>query len=308
VSYNRAFRAPSMINNNLDVTIGTPLPLIALNTAVQAATKVPGLFSATDIFFVPTRATGNPNLKEEHTDAFEVSFTGKVGAKSLFSAAWYYNKISDEIFFTVKSLYPTTAPPTGWTSIPKWAAFGPAGPIVAAGVWSGVQGATHFPSEYTYLNLGEVKQKGLELGFDSTPIPDVSFYINYSYQNDPVPSFPGLTPEQALAEINVPANNRFNAGVTATRNMVFATVDASYVGEAFWQDVLDSRYAGKTPEYTVVNLVAGARLNHDKATLQFRVNNLANKAIQQHIFGDVQKRSFMVELKINVPKKLVPKE
>ena len=33
VTYNRAFRAPSMVNNNLNTTIGTPLPLGAINPA-----------------------------------------------------------------------------------------------------------------------------------------------------------------------------------------------------------------------------------------------------------------------------------
>ena len=40
LSYNRAFRAPSMINNNLDVTISNPLPLfavVAVNVALMAA-------------------------------------------------------------------------------------------------------------------------------------------------------------------------------------------------------------------------------------------------------------------------------
>jgi len=306
VSYNRAFRAPSMINNNLDVTIGTPLPLAALNPTIKAATGglVPALFGATRTFFVPTRATGNPDLTEEHIDAFEVSFTGKVGPKNLFSAAYFYNKISNEIFFTVKSLYDVKGPPAGFTTQPEFLGLAAQiGQNIGGSVWAGVQNSAHFPSEYTYLNLGKVNQQGIELGWDTEVNAHASFYANYSYQKQPEPSFPGLTAEQALAEINIPAKNRFNAGVTASQKNVFGTIDMSYVDKAFWQDVLDSRYSGYTADYTVFNAVAGVRLNHDKATVQFRVNNLANKAIQQHIFGDVQKRSFMVELKINVPKK-----
>lgn len=286
VSYNRAFRAPSMINNGLDVTISTPLPLAAINPALGSA-----------IFRVPTRATGATDLKEEYTDAFEVSFTGKIGKRSLFSAAWFYNKISDQIFFTVKSAYGLTSPPAGWTSLP----FFPNVPT-AIGTWSAVQSKANFPSEYTYKNLGEVKQQGLELGLDSSVGDRTTFYVNYSYQNEPVPTFPGLTAAQALAEINIPAEHRVNAGLTVSGWKMFSTIDASYVGEAYWQDVLDSRYSGKTSDYTVANLVVGANLN-SRAVLQARVNNLGGKAIQQHIFGDVQKRSFMIELKINVPKK-----
>lgn len=301
VSYNRAFRAPSMINNGLDVTIGTPLPLAALNPSIRAATRIPALFSPTATFFVPTRATGNPDLTEEHTDAFEVSYTGKIGKKSLFSAAWYYNKVSDEIFFTAKSFY--TKPPPGFTTLPQFAALGPLGPVLATGVWNGVQAAAKFPSEYTYLNLGSVKQKGLELGFDSAFGPSMTYYVNYSYQNEPVPSFPGFTAAAALAEINIPAKHRFNYGVTTSIWKIFYTVDASFVGEAYWQDVLDSRYSGRTSKYTVSNLVIGTKFAHNKATLQARVNNMGGVPVQQHIFGDVMKRSFMIELKINAPKR-----
>ena len=66
VTYNRAFRAPSMINNNLDTTIGTPLPLGAVNPAYGSA-----------VYYVPTRAVGNPDLTEEHIDAFEISYSAQ---------------------------------------------------------------------------------------------------------------------------------------------------------------------------------------------------------------------------------------
>ena len=72
LSYNRAFRAPSMINNNLDVAIGTPLPLATVN-GILLANKLPALFSPSGVYYVPTRATGSKDLTEEHIDAFEVS-------------------------------------------------------------------------------------------------------------------------------------------------------------------------------------------------------------------------------------------
>jgi outer membrane receptor protein involved in Fe transport len=301
LSYNRAFRAPSMINNGLDVTIGTPLPLAALNPAIRTATGIPALFSSTATFFVPTRATGNPDLTEEHTDAFEVSFTGKVGSKSLFSAAWYYNKVSDEIFFTTKTFH--TTPPAGFTTLPQFAALGALGPVLATGVWNGVQASAKFPSEYTYKNLGEVTQKGLELGWDSAFGPTMTYYINYSYMNEPEPNFPGFTTAQALTEVNIPAKHRFNYGVTASLWKIFYTMDASFVGQSYWQDVLDSRYSGKTDKYVMSNLLIGTKFSNDRAILQMRVNNLSNVAVQQHIFGDVMKRSIMLELKINAPKR-----
>ena len=85
--------------------------------------------------------------------------------------------------------------------------------------------------------------------------------------------------------------------------MLFGTLSASYADKAYWQDVLDSRYSGYTPSYTLVNLVAGVRFNNDNSIVQVRVNNLANKAVQQHIFGDVLKRAVVLEVKLNMPRK-----
>jgi len=297
VTYNRAFRAPSMINNGLDVTIGTPLPLVAVNAALKA-----NLFPATAQFYVPTRATGNPDLTEEHTDAFEVSYSGRVGQRGLLTAAWYYNKISNEIFFTTKSKFALNAPPAGWTSLPQWGAFGAAGTIVATQVWGGIQNSVGFPSEYTYKNLGTVTQKGLELGYEQG-VGTANFYANYSFQPEPLPEFPGFTPAQALTEVNIPAKHRFNYGLSAGAPRLFYSLSSSFVGEAYWQDVLDSRYAARTPRYGTVDVIVGTKFNHENSLLQLRVNNLTNEAIQQHVFGDVIRRSFMVELKINVPKK-----
>ncbi len=296
LTYNRAFRAPSMINNNLDVTISNPLPLVAVNAALKA-----NLFPATATFLVPTRATGNPNLTEEHIDAFEVSYTGKWGDKTLLSAAYYVNKTKNQISFTVKENYALNAPPAGWTTLPQWAAFGPAGPIVATQVWGGVQASANFPKEYTYKNLGTETNKGLELGIQSAFGDDMTYYINYSYQSQPIPEFPGLNATQALAEVNIPAKHRFNYGITSSIGRIFYSMDASFVGKAFWQDVLDSRYNGYTSRYAVTNLVIGSVFN--KTTIQVRVNNISNARVQQHIFGDIMKRQIVAELKINMPKK-----
>ncbi len=302
LSYNRAFRAPSMINNNLDVAIGTPLPLATVN-GILLANKLPALFSPSGVYYVPTRATGSKDLTEEHIDAFEVSYTGKVGAKSLFSAAYYYNRNSNEIFFTTKSNYGLTTPPASWSAMSGWSALGPAGPVVAANIWAGIQKSVNFPSEYTYKNLGVEKNQGLELGWDSEFTKDVTYYVNYAYTAQPVPEFPGYTADQALTEINIPSKTKINAGITANAGMLFGTLSASYADKAYWQDVLDSRYSGYTPSYTLVNLVAGVRFNNDNSIVQVRVNNLANKAVQQHIFGDVLKRAVVLEVKLNMPRK-----
>jgi hypothetical protein len=164
-----------------------------------------------------------------------------------------------------------------------------------------VQKSANFPKEYTYKNLGTETNQGLEIGLDSAVGDAMTWYANYSYQAQPVPEFPGLTATQALAEVNLPAKHRFNYGVSSSIGRVFYSMNASFVGKAFWQDVLDSRYSGETPKYAVTNIVIGTTIGATK-TLQLRVNNLSNARVQQHVFGDLIKRQIALELKINLKK------
>jgi outer membrane receptor protein involved in Fe transport len=275
-SYNRAFRAPSMINNNLQTTLATPLPLGLINPALGSA-----------VYLVPTTAVGNPDLTEEHIDAFEVSFTGAVQDRATVTAALYYNRFSDEIFFTQTGEWGPFTPPPGFPL-----------PAIA---WAGIyQAGFVFPSDFTYLNLGEVTSKGIELGIEGTVTPEWHAFANYAYQAEPNPEFPNLTPEEALAEINLPAQHLFNVGVSYVGPELFGSLSLSRSSEAFWQDVLDSRFHGFTEPYTMVNLTVGRTFQQGRYTGTLKIVNLANQDVQQHIFGDVMKRSIVGEIKVRV--------
>lgn len=279
VSYNRAFRAPSMVNNNLQTTIGTAFPLAAVSPAFGSA-----------IYMVPTTVTGNPDLTEEHIDAYEVAYTANLKGRATLSAAVFYNKFSDEIFFTTTGTW-QTAPP-GFPSLPG---------APANAIWAGVLAKGFvFPSSYTYLNLGAVKSKGLELGVDGALTQALTAYANYSFQPQPVPSFPGLTPAQALGEINLPSKHLANVGMTYTASHAYGTVAISHAAGAFWQDVLDDRFHGSTKPYTLVNATIGARFQNGRYGLALKMTNLGNQQIQQHVFGDVVKRQVVAEFKLQM--------
>jgi iron complex outermembrane receptor protein len=277
VSYNRAFRAPSMVNNNLDTAIATPLPLGLIN---------PGYGSA--VYLVPTAAVGNPNLTEESNDAYEVAYTGHFAARTMLSAAAFYTQYKNGIYFTETGKW-TTAPP----------GFPGLGPFTPDQIWAGLYASgVQFPSGYTYNNLGTVLSKGFELGVDHELSDTVSGFLNYTFQADPVPTFPGLTPEQALKEINLPSKHQFNAGLSFVTHRAFGALSVTHVSSAFWQDVLDERYHGTTPPYTSVNVSAGLKLHDGRYTLAIKATNLGNQQIQQHIFGDIIKRSVVAEFKV----------
>ena len=62
----------------------------------------------------------------------------------------------------------------------------------------------------------------------------------------------------------MPANNRFNAGFNFSHDRYLGNLSVSYSGEAYWQDVLDLRFAGTTDAYTLVNGAFGVRWFGDK--------------------------------------------
>ena len=182
-SYNRAYRAPSVVNNFLDVTLAEPVNLGAFNPALAGR-----------VYPLPIRSVGNADLKEQSLDAYEVGYTGMVGGRATLSAAVYVNRTSNDIFFTevTSARYTAANPPPGW-------------PLPAA-VIALVPGGS-FPARFTYLNFGRVTQRGLELGVDGSLNRQFSLYANYSWQGQPEPD------DFDLSELNLPAEHRFNVGM-----------------------------------------------------------------------------------------------
>jgi iron complex outermembrane receptor protein len=268
VSYNRAYRSPSVINNFLDVTIVEPVNLGAFSPALAGR-----------IYPLPVKSSGNPDLQEEKMDAFEVGYTGIVGNRATLSAAFYVNKTKQDISFTelTNERYTATNPPPGW----------PLPPIVIAAVPGG-----SFPAHFTYLNLGGVTQKGIELGIDGAVSQFVHAFANYSWQGEPEPD--GFD----ISELNIPPENRFNIGASVNYRRILGNLSVNYTGDAFWQDVLDARYHGTTDAYTILNGGLGLRWMNDQLTTTVKVINLANQEVQQHVFGDIMKRQVIGEVKV----------
>ena len=260
VSFNQAFRAPSLINNHLNVGILTPVTLPVIGQ-----------------FLLPTLATGNPGLEEETLTAFEIGYTGVVAPRTTVSAAVYWNNTDGSIAFTPVAFYSAASPPPGWPLPPT---FVPPNAL---------------PSRYTYLNLGTVKDKGVELGVDSAVNPYLNLFVNYSYQWMPeIEDFPaGVT----INDVNWPAKNRFNVGANVNYMKWFGNVSVNYTDESYWQDVLDARFAGTTDAFTLLNAAIGYRWLNEKVVTSLKMTNIGNQEIQQHIFGDILRRQVLGEVR-----------
>ncbi len=233
---------------------------------------------ALSAFVFPFRAVGNPDLEQETMTAYEIGYTGVLNRRATVTAAVYWNTTDDAIFFTQTGRYTAASPPVTWPpQIPTFVLnlIPPPG----------------LPSQFSYQNLGTVHDKGIELGVDGVVNRYLNVIVNYSYQADP--DVEGFDP----SETNFPANNRFNAGFNFNYRRLLGNFMVSYTGDAYWQDVLDQRFAGSTDAFTLVNLGFGVKWMQDRLVTSLKITNLANSEVQQHIFGDILKRQVIGEVR-----------
>lgn len=326
ISYNKAFRSPSVINNFIDVTIdlardaqgrpvrfplaavcgraaGVVAPTVPMDPALRLqilGVCVPNRFFPTQTIPLGTRLIGNENLKEESITAYEVGYTGNFGGKTTVGAAFYINDNDDNINFItspgpilssgLQYLYNSKNPPPGWP-FPVAALDDPVLQSLAFG---------RVPATFTYLNLGPIRNKGLELSIDHVINNDVNVFANYSWQGRPKP----LTADSdqipyPSEEIGFPPESRFNVGVNFNANRFMGSASLSYSDKALWSDVLTPNFHGFTDSYTLVNATFGVKWADGKVTTSLKCMNLTNEQIQQHIFGDILKRSLSLEARFN---------
>jgi outer membrane receptor protein involved in Fe transport len=273
ISYNRAFRAPSLIENYLDIVIVNQVLLPAF----------PPLLPNPSLYVFPTAALGNPELGEEQLDAYEIGYVGTF-KKVNFTFAVYRNETTDATDFFEAAFYDSNNPPPGWPLPP----FIPIGP----GIFLPTVPTNTFPSVFTYRNIGEIVNQGAEISVDVRPTKAWRINANYTYQEDPDPT--GIDE----SEINKPPRHRFNFGVAYDAERWYINANMNYQDEAFWTDVLDSRFHGPTDSFTQVNLGIGFRFG-DRATLTLTGSNIFDEEVQQHVFGDIISRKVTAELRFN---------
>jgi outer membrane receptor protein involved in Fe transport len=294
VSFNRAFRSPSTINNYLDIALVAPVnlqglaPLLPPPLRPLVATPFPLVVRAVGSE-LPIGTTPQVPLKEESLTAYEFAYTGVVRDRTTVGIAFYINDQDDSINFVTlpPSLDPYTAanPPPGWVLPPV---------ILTAMAQLGI----FLPrTGFTYLNLGPVRQKGVELSVDHRFSSAVSGFANYSWQGDPdVLDDPNPYP---LTELALPPTHRFNIGGSYVGRRFLGSLSVSYTDDAFWSDVLTPAYHGFTDAFTLVNGSFGIRWLNGKMTTTIKSINLFDQTIQQHVFGDLMRRSVTGEVRFD---------
>jgi hypothetical protein len=137
----------------------------------------------------------------------------------------------------------------------------------------------------------------VELSLDHRVSSRLSAFANYSWQGDPkILKDPHPFP---TSELSLPPTNRFNAGGSYNDARFLGALTVNYTDKAFWTDVLTSAYHGFTPAYTLVNGTFGVKWSGGKVTTSVKANNILNKTVQQHVFGDLLRRSVVGELRLD---------
>ena len=164
MSFNRAFRSPSTVNNYLDQQLVSPVdlsglaPLLPPPLQPMVASPFPLVVKAVGSE-LPIGSTPQPQLRQESLTAYEWAYTGTIRGRTTIGAAYYINDYDHQINFvqlpSSQDPYTATNPPPGWT-LP---------PVVLTQM---AQFGIYLPrTAFTYKNLGPVRQKGIELSLDT---------------------------------------------------------------------------------------------------------------------------------------------
>jgi outer membrane receptor protein involved in Fe transport len=150
------------------------------------------------------------------------------------------------------------------------------------------------------MNIGSIRNKGVELSVDHTFARNWNAFANYSWQAEPEPlDEVGDPARYPTSEISLSPANRFNVGVGFNNDRFLGSGTVNWTDEAFWVDVLDPSTFGATDAFTMVNATFGVKWGRDgRIITSIKGTNLLNEEIQQHIFGDIIKRSVAAELRL----------
>lgn len=246
IGYNRAFKSPTVLESFL---------------------RISDVFLGNRTGFVIHDASGGvvgeiAPLRPEQVDAIEAGYKGAVGDKLYIDAVAYQSWYRDFISALTQVANPAGAAPT-------FAAY-PDGTRIAAG--TPLEGMLS-----TYLNFGRAKVRGIDVGADYRPIPEITLSASASllslvdFQND--------NSLQNDLLLNAPTFKlRGSAQVDSLGiENAFARIDgryrAAYAFESgYWNSM--TLLGGKVPSRVVVDVTAGYRLPRLGLTVTGTVSDL----------------------------------
>jgi len=275
LSYNRAFQAPSMLQNYLELPNFLPITFPDYNNPGS------GEFETVPIFAM---SYGNTELEPKKLDAFEVGWTGTFADRLTLEVTGYWNEFKNAFQLVVLDTYTGSNPPPDW----------PFDPALLDDELAGV-----VPSAFQVENLGGSTEKGVEIGSSFLIDRAWSVFVNYSWQDEPeLADFTPMPMPDGTERlpVNTPPEHRFNVGFGYDTPQFFGNASAAYQDKAFWTDVMDSRMWGPTDAFTMVNAKVGVRFPRQGLVISVSALNLLDATVQQHVWGDFIDRRIIGEV------------
>ncbi len=261
VSYNHAFKSPTLSELFVHVPIAPPIDLSALERALSPV--LGGV--ALGFQSIPLLGVGNESLTVEKINSLEFGYNGVWGSRLYVTASYYRNNLKN---------FTTTLLPQLGTSFgrlnPHFGPYAPP-PQLSAGAATAVTAALQaaIPTLYPIMsndtdgspifvaisnrNYGKVDTQGVELGLYFAVAPGWMWTLNYNHfafdVKEDVPDSP-LVP-------NAPAN-QFSTGVSYSGAPLDAAVRFRWVDDFPWATGI---FIGHVESYGIVDVNLGRQLN-----------------------------------------------
>ena len=257
LTYNNAYRAPTHIENYMDVFTSNPVVL----------------HPALPLFDLKVRGLGSDDLDEEQIDSLEIGYSAVLAGRHELSVALYRNEIEDSIEFATTEFYGPGDPPPGWPFPPQL--------------------TPPFPKVFSPFNAGTVTEEGVEFSLTTDWNPNWRTIVSYSYQDDPEIQ---ATAAPFPVALNTPPNHQAAITVQGQRESWSGAASVTYTDDAFWRDVLDQRFWGATDDYYLVQASVTREFSQLFA-VTVRGTNLLDEETKQHVYGDLIGRQVTARLR-----------
>jgi len=296
VTYAEAFQTPNYSEFFLRAPVAPSLNLGLIEQAL--APYLGGV--PLGLSNVPILAVGNPNLDVEEVTSYEAGYTGIFGKSTYLTIDYYHNEINNFITDLIGRIQPAL----GGNINPSFGPYTPPaelpGPVqqLLLQTLQGVLGPTFFVLSnapdgspiivpVSYVNFGEVKTQGVELGLHHHFNEQLSLQVNYTWFDFDV--------QQELAADPVIPNapeNTYSLALSWVDDKFDATVGFRAVDGFDWNAGV---FRGPVPSYEVVSVTGNYHFN-DSWGVGIDVSNALDDEHWEAFGGDILQRRALAHL------------
>lgn len=221
----------------------------------------------TTFFGAPTTGLvyrGNPDLKVEKIEGYEIGYNGVIGEALFLTVDVYYNNLKDFISDLGAGFNPNLLSPS----------------IINRKSYKTGSDTSFSHAVWSYKNVGKVDEYGYDLSANYYLTDEIILDANYTYFQFEIDKITVSAADASQIQPNSP-RWKTNVGITyQSKSNYDVSLKIKYVPSYFWSAGV---YQGQIFAYTLVNLSAGYVVN-ESLNLNFNIANLLDRK-HYEIFG-----------------------